>query len=120
MPEDRRYGRDEGAAPGPDWIDPERAFRANILLVDDEPTNLGVLARMLEPLGQNIVSVPSGADALQRLLHDEFAIVLLDAQMPDMDGYELAAQIRQRGRTRDLPIIFISASSAGDKDISRA
>jgi len=126
MPDDRPYER-AGAEPAADAAppaalgpDPARAILANILLVDDEPKNLRALTQMLEPLGQNIVSVPSGADALHRLLHDEFAIVLVDAQMPDMDGYELAAQIRQRGRTRGLPIIFISAFSTGDKDISRA
>jgi PAS domain S-box-containing protein len=122
-PRDGVQRRADGALPtppAPDWIDPARAIRANILLVDDEPTNLSALTGMLEPLGQNIVSVPSGADALSRLLDDEFAIILVDAQMPDMDGYELLARIRQRDRTRDLPVIFISASSTGDRDISRA
>jgi PAS domain S-box-containing protein len=95
------------------------AIRASILLVDDKPQNLLVLAQMLEVLDENIIQVRSGADALRYLLRQDFAIILVDVQMPDMDGYELASLIRQRDRSRHLPIIFITAYSRDDADISR-
>jgi CheY-like chemotaxis protein len=95
------------------------AIKASILLVDDKPQNLMVLAQMLEVLDENIVQVRSGADALRCLLKQDFAIILVDIQMPDMDGYELASLIRQRDRSRHLPIIFITAYSRDDADISR-
>ena len=95
------------------------AIRANILLVDDKPANLLVLAEMLEVLDENIVQARSGADALRHLLKQDFAIILVDVQMPDMDGYELASLIRNRDRSADLPIIFITAYSRDDADISR-
>jgi PAS domain S-box-containing protein len=93
--------------------DSERGSRepANILVVDDEPRNLLALAAVLEPLGERVVRASSGPDALRRLLHDDFAVVLLDVQMPGMDGLETAALIRKRERCRHLPLIFITAIS---------
>src|SRR5258708_2450643 len=90
-----------------------------ILVVDDKPKNLLAMVQMLEGLGEDVVEARSGADALRCLLRQEVAIVLLDVQMPDMDGYELAALIRQRGRSRQTPIIFVTAFDTNRGDVSR-
>src|SRR5262245_48955857 len=82
---------------------------ANILIVDDLPDKLLSLQTVLEELGQNIVLAPSGRDALRRVLEQDFAVILLDVNMPDMDGFETAALIRQRRRCAHTPIIFITA-----------
>ncbi|HEY0865871.1 MAG TPA: response regulator [Fimbriimonas sp.] len=82
---------------------------ANVLLVDDRPENLLALDAVLQSLGTNLVHASSGREALRALLRDDFAVILMDAQMPDMDGFETAELIRQRERTRHVPIIFITA-----------
>jgi two-component system sensor histidine kinase/response regulator len=82
----------------------------NILLVDDQPANLVALEAMLQGLGQNLVTASSGREALKWLLTHEFAVVLLDVKMPDMDGFETAALIRGRDRSRHTPIIFLTAA----------
>ena len=82
---------------------------AKILAVDDDAANLIALQETLGDLGQPIVCVRSGEDALRHLLEDDFAIILLDVRMPGMDGYETAALIRGRMRCRHVPIIFLSA-----------
>ena len=84
---------------------------ANILLVDDRPANLVALEAALEPLGQNLIKATSGEEALRLLLKEEFAVILLDVQMPGMDGFETALQIKEREKTRDIPIIFLTAIS---------
>jgi signal transduction histidine kinase len=84
--------------------------RVNILLVDDQPANLLALEAMLQGLGQNLVKAGSGREALKWLLSDEFAVILLDVKMPDMDGFETAALIRERDKSRDTPIIFLTAA----------
>ena len=86
------------------------ADRVNILLVDDQPENLVALEAMLEPLGQNLLQARSGRDALRTLLEVPVAVVLLDVRMPEMDGFETAELVRQRERTRDTPIIFLTAA----------
>jgi CheY-like chemotaxis protein len=83
--------------------------RTNILLVDDRPDKLLALQTILEDLGQNIVVAQSGEEALKRVLEHEFAVILLDVNMPGMDGLETAAYIRKRQRTAHTPIIFITA-----------
>jgi signal transduction histidine kinase/DNA-binding response OmpR family regulator len=88
--------------------------RVNILLVDDQPGNLLALQAVLDDLGQNLVQARSGREALRFLLHDDFALILLDVQMPDMDGLETAALIRQRDRTRHVPIIFLTGHEHTD------
>ena len=84
--------------------------QVNVLMVDDQPENLVALEAMLEPLGQNLIAAHSGRDALRSLLTVDAAVVLLDVRMPDMDGFETAELIRSRERTRDTPIIFLTAA----------
>ncbi|HEY6961750.1 MAG TPA: ATP-binding protein [Gaiellaceae bacterium] len=92
----------------------------SLLLVDDRPQNLLALQAILEPLGHELVSAGSGAEALRILLHrDDFAVILLDVQMPDMDGFEVAEVIKQRERTRALPIIFLTALSKEERHVFR-
>jgi signal transduction histidine kinase/DNA-binding response OmpR family regulator len=81
----------------------------DILVVDDLPEKLLVYATILERLGQNVVTARSGREALRYLLEREFAVILLDVNMPDMDGFETAAMIRSRRQTAHTPIIFITA-----------
>ncbi|HEX6088070.1 MAG TPA: response regulator, partial [Thermoanaerobaculia bacterium] len=93
--------------------------RVNILLVDDQPNNLKALESILVDTGENLVSADSGADALRHLLHQDFAVVLLDVQMPDLDGFETADLIRSRERSRDTPIIFLTALSRSETNVFR-
>jgi PAS domain S-box-containing protein len=90
-----------------------------ILLVDDRPENLLALEAILEPLGQELLYAHSGEDALRRLLHEDVAVILLDVQMPILDGFETAALIKQRERTRHIPIIFVTAISKDDEHVFR-
>lgn len=85
------------------------AAKAKILVVDDVPEKLLAIEVILEELGQTVICVPSGAEALRRLLNDDFAVILLDVNMPGMDGFETAALIRQRRRSERTPIIFLTA-----------
>lgn len=87
--------------------------RAKILLVDDRSENLVALEAILTSLDQTLVRADSGEEALRALLRDDFALILLDAQMPGMDGFETATRIKARERTKDVPIIFLTAV---DKD----
>ncbi|QHT61246.1 response regulator [Paenibacillus lycopersici] len=83
----------------------------NILLVDDHPDNLLALEAVLGDLNCNLVKCLSGAEALRCLLREEFAAILLDVQMPEMDGFETARLIKSLKKTKETPIIFISATS---------
>ncbi len=85
--------------------------RAKVLLVDDQEENLVALEAVLEPLGQTLVRASSGREALGHLLRDEFALILMDVQMPELDGFETAAYIKRREKTRHIPIIFLTAIS---------
>ncbi|MBF0555693.1 MAG: response regulator, partial [Nitrospirae bacterium] len=90
----------------------------NILIVDDRQENLLVLETILNQLPDvSVIKALSGKDALWRLLRDEFALVILDVQMPEMDGFETAALIRSNNKTKSIPIIFISAVSTDEKFI---
>lgn len=93
--------------------------RVNILLVDDRPENLLALEAILEVLGQNLVRASTGEEALRCLLSQDFAVILLDVQMPRMDGFETAALIRERERSRYTPIIFLSAFSTSEQFVFR-
>ena len=84
---------------------------ANVLLVDDRLDNLQALEEVLAPLDYNLVRATSGEEALKHLLKNEFALVLLDVQMPNVDGFETAAHMRELEKTRDVPIIFLTAIS---------
>jgi len=81
---------------------------ANILLVDDEQANLQALEAVLEGLGQNLIQASRGEQALKYVLENDFAVILLDVQMPGMSGIETAALIRARERSRTTPIIFLT------------
>ena len=83
--------------------------KAKILLVDDRPENLLALEAILSALDQTLVRASSGEEALKALLTDDFAVILLDVQMPGMDGFETAAQIKSRERTQNIPIVFLTA-----------
>jgi CheY-like chemotaxis protein len=104
---------------------PFRAARADaaqralpkVLLVDDRRDNLVALAAILQGLPVEPVAVDSGDAALKRLLMDDFAVILMDAQMPNMDGFETATRIKERERTRNVPIIFLTAA---DRDAELA
>ena len=85
------------------------ADKARILLVDDRAENIVALEAILSSLNQTLVPARSGDAALKALLRDEFAVILLDVLMPGMDGFETAAHIKRRPRTRDVPIIFLTA-----------
>src|SRR5215212_1793837 len=90
---------------------PRAAEQATILIVDDQEENVLALEAVLEPLGQRLVRAQSGEEALLQLLKDEFALILLDVQMPDMDGFQTATFIKRREKTQHIPIIFLTALS---------
>ena len=93
--------------------------RVKILLVDDQPENLLSAEAVLDSLGQEIVRANSGREALRHLLTDDFAVILLDVMMPEMDGFETAALIRQRERSRATPIIFLTALGRSEEHVFR-
>jgi CheY-like chemotaxis protein len=81
-----------------------------VLMVDDRAENLLSLEAILQGMPVQTIGVGSGEAALKQLLVNEFALILLDAQMPDMDGFETARRIKQRERTRGVPIVFLTAA----------
>ena len=85
------------------------ADKVKILIVDDLPEKLLVYKVVLEDLGEELVTALSGTDALRQVLNNDFAVILLDVNMPDMDGFETAALIRNRKRSAHTPIIFVTA-----------
>lgn len=90
---------------------------ATLLLVDDRPENLRALVAVLEPLGHRLVTAHSGEEALKRLLTDDVSVIVLDVRMPGMDGFETATHIKSRERTREIPIIFLTALDAEAAEI---
>ena len=94
--------------------------RAKILIVDDDERTTLAVSTVLEDLNQNLVIAHSGEEALRHLLYDDFAVILLDLQMPGMDGYETATMIRARKRTRHIPILFLTAVFHDDSHLLQA
>ena len=88
--------------------------RQKILIVDDKKENLFALEKVLKETDAEIIKAASGNDALKSTLNHEFALAILDVQMPGMDGYELAEHIRSENKTRHIPIIFMSAVYSDD------
>src|SRR5262249_29633382 len=95
-------------------------LKARILVVDDEPYNRYAFSKVLEDLDEEVVLASSGEEALRYLLHNDCAVILLDVTMPELDGYETATLIRKRERSRQIPIIFISAIRRNDEHIPKA
>jgi len=90
-----------------------------VLVVDDRAENLATVGAILEPLDVEVVCAGSGFEALRQLLHHDFAAILLDIQMPEMDGFETARLIKKRERTRDIPIIFVTAFERDQRAVAR-
>ena len=90
--------------------------KVNVLLVDDQPARLLTYESILSELGQNLVSARSGLEALEKLMKEEFAVVLLDVSMPDMDGFEAATLIHQHPRFEKTPIIFVTGVHVSELD----
>lgn len=93
--------------------------KVNILVVDDRPDKLLALESVLSHLGENLVKASSGKEALRHLLRQDFAVILLDVNMPGLDGFETAALIRKRLNSEHTPIIFVTAQGDSAKHISR-
>jgi two-component system, sensor histidine kinase and response regulator len=96
---------------------PASPEKVNILMVDDSPDKLLAMESVLASLGQNLVKVFSGEEALRRLLKQDFALILLDVNMPGMDGFETAQMIRKRRSMEHIPIIFVTALSTTDAEV---
>ena len=91
-----------------------------ILIVDDQPRNLDALEVMLEPLGCTLVRAHSADEALLAMLREDFGALILDIRMPDMSGIELATLVKQRNRTRDVPILFLTAHVSEEEEVLEA
>lgn len=107
------------AAPTRERLPAVPAEPVSLLLVDDQPENLLALEATLAPLGQRLVTARSGREALRHLLTQDFAVILLDVVMPDMDGIETAQLIRERERSRSTPLIFLTGMSRGPQPALR-
>src|SRR4051794_36790868 len=104
--------------PGPAHASSERIL-AKILVVDDDPRNLMAAQEMLRSPGLEIVTADSGEAALRHVLQEDFAVILLDVQMPRLDGYEVASLIRSRPRSSRVPILFLTAHNKDDAHVFR-
>src|SRR5207247_5680189 len=90
--------------------------KVNILLVDDQPAKLLSYEVILRDLGENLIKASSGREGLEHLLRSEIAVILVDVCMPDLDGFQLAAMIREHPRFQKTAMIFISAIHLSDMD----
>src|SRR5438128_2518326 len=90
---------------------PKVSYGRDILVVDDNQTNLVAIEAALQPLGRELVLARSGLEALGKLLEQDFALIILDVAMPGMDGFETAKLVRSRERNRATPIIFVTGLS---------
>ena len=95
----------------------EASITQNILLVDDRPENIMVLENILKGENRNFLKAESGEEALRILLKSDVSLILLDVQMPGIDGFETAALIRGTQRTSKIPIVFVTAISKEQKHI---
>jgi two-component system, sensor histidine kinase and response regulator len=93
--------------------------QASVLIVDDTPANLLALKSVLAPIGAQIVSAGSGDEALKAMLKQDFALIIMDAQMDGLDGYQTMTMIRARDRSRDVPVIFLTAYYAEPEQMKR-
>jgi len=107
------------AAPVTDGPASEKVEPVDILLVDDQPARLLAYRAILAPLAENLIEASSGADALGHLMERECALILLDVNMPGMDGFETASMIHQHPRFERTPIIFVTAINVSDMDRMR-
>ncbi|HXJ02915.1 MAG TPA: HWE histidine kinase domain-containing protein [Micropepsaceae bacterium] len=113
--------QEPAAATEPDESSEEpTAPKAKILIVDDDERTALAVRTALEELGQTLVVAHSGEEALHRLLFDDYAVILLDVNMPGMDGYEMASFVRARKRTRHIPIVFLTALFRDDTHLLQA
>src|SRR5437870_1376341 len=94
-------------------------IKPNILIVDDNPHNLFAMKDSLEKMFLNLYEARSGMEALNLVTQHEFALVLIDVQMPEMDGFETAALMRMNKATKNIPVIFITAISKEEKYIKK-
>ncbi|MDB6069943.1 MAG: putative histidine kinase, atypical hybrid [Verrucomicrobiales bacterium] len=101
----------------PPWLPAIAEDPINILLVDDEPRNLLALETVLDDPGYRLMRANSADEALLALVAEEFALLVLDVQMPGMNGFELALMIKQRRKTASVPIIFLTAYHSGDEHV---
>ena len=90
-----------------------------VLIVDDQAANIQLLGHMLSDAGYDVMPANSGEQALRALLRQRFAVILLDVQMPTMDGYEVARHVRMNQATRDVPIIFLTATLDSEANVMR-
>ena len=107
--------QEDSQTDGDDLVLPPQA----VLIVDDTPQNLVALEVVLEDLPCELVTAASGTEALNKLLKQEFALVLLDVQMPNMDGFEVAEIMRSNNRTANVPIIFVTANSREERNVQK-
>ena len=116
---------DEAASVPQAWPEPDPAadgeppIRAKILIADDDRRNLLAVSEILDGPNLDLVLVESGEDALRHTLRDDFALILLDVQMPGMDGYEVASLIRGRSRSSRVPILFLTAYNKEEMHVFR-
>src|SRR5882724_7307083 len=94
--------------------------KAKILIVDDDERTAMAVRNVLEDLGQTLIVAHSGEEALHHLLTEDYAVILLDVNMPGMDGYEMASYVRARKRTRHIPIVFLTALFRDDTHLLQA
>ena len=98
---------------------PPGVAQVNILIVDDHPESLLAMQGVLADLGENLITARSGREALRHMLVHDFALVLMDVRMSDMDGFETAAMILSRERSRQTPIIFLTAGHRSEMQVFR-
>jgi CheY-like chemotaxis protein len=95
------------------------AYRASVLIVDDMPANLLAMGAVLKPLGTRILKAQSGSEALQLAKCEPIAVALLDVQMPQMDGFQLADALRKLEQGKEIPIVFVTAIHRDEENIRR-